>query len=184
VKPAGANTMTMGVCTAYVPSGGACLTDSLPCEAGLACVGDDVTTKKNGTCATQGTTVGAACDGTRATQPNCNADLGLVCIPTAKGSAVGTCQTITLAMPGGMCGDVGADPITGFADCQEGYCQKALNDAGVAAATGTCVANVADNAPCDIASTAPGCLAPSKCVPSSAGSMTGTCTVPDAQSCM
>ena len=69
---------------------------------------------------------------------------GLVCIPSAKGSGAGTCQTITLAMPGEPCGDVGSNPITAYAECQTGFCQKA----STTATNGTCVANIADEAAC------------------------------------
>jgi hypothetical protein len=184
VKPAGASTATMGVCTAYAASGAACLTYKTPCEAGLACVGDDTTTGATGTCQTAGTTVGAACDASRKTAPNCNADLGLVCIPAMKGSEVGTCKAITLAMQGAMCGYTGSAPVTGYVDCQEGVCQRPTNDAGVEALAGTCVALVSDTGACSLAAGSPGCITPAKCVPSSAGAMTGTCTVPNAASCM
>ena len=184
VKPAGASTMTMGVCTAWAASGAACLTNKTPCAAGLACVGDDTTTGATGTCQAAGSTVGAACDASRKTAPNCNADLGLVCIPAMKGSEVGTCKAITLAMQGAMCGYTGSAPVTGYVDCQEGLCQRPTNDAGVEALAGACVALVSDTGACSLAAGSPGCITPAKCVPSSAGAMTGTCTVPNAASCM
>jgi hypothetical protein len=179
-KAAGSTMITMGVCTAFVASGGACLTGTSTCAPGLACVGDDPTTKAMGMCETQAATVGAACDGSRKTAANCNGDLGLVCIPSAKGSSVGTCQTITLAMPGQPCGDVGSNPITAYAECQTGFCQKAASTD----TNGTCVANIADEAACSTDPTTPPCNAPAKCVPASTGSMTGTCKLPNASTCM
>ena len=179
-KAAGSTTMTMGVCTAWIASGGACLTGTSTCAPGLACVGDDVTTKTMGMCATQGATVNAACDADRKTAANCSGDLGLICVPAAKTSGVGTCQAITLAMPGQPCGDVGAAPITGYAECQLGFCQKAATTDTM----GTCVANIADEAACSTDPTTAPCGTPAKCVPSSAGSMTGTCTLPNASTCM
>jgi hypothetical protein len=170
---------TTGTCAAYVASGGACLTDSMPCQAGLACVGDDVTTSTMGTCQALGATVGAPCDGTRKTMPNCNGDDGLACIPTAKGSAVGTCQTIVLAAAGSACGDVGAAPITGVIDCEAGgECIKAGS-----ATTGTCAAAAADGAACNSDDTiGPPCLTPAKCVPTGTGTA-GTCTLPNPTTC-
>jgi hypothetical protein len=175
-------TATAGVCAEFVAAGGACLTDVNPCAAGLSCVGDVAATKTMGACQTAGATVGAACDGDHLVSPSCNNDLGLVCIPTVKGTAVGTCQAITLVAAGMACGDLGSKPITGFADCTAGgLCVKAATTDTV----GTCVAPAADNAACDNDPTkGPPCLPPAKCVPASAGVTTGTCTVPDAATCM
>ena len=39
-----------------------------------------------------GATVGAACDGSRKTAASCNAQLGLVCIPTGAGSNILGCD--------------------------------------------------------------------------------------------
>jgi hypothetical protein len=181
--PAGA---TSGKCAAWGASGAACLTGVSPCGAGLACVGDDTTTMAMGTCQASGQMVGQACDGSRKTAANCDGTLGLICIPTAKGSEVGTCQTIQLVTAGTACGDIGAAPITGYADCTGGgLCARALNDAGTAVAMGTCVAPAADGAACDSDPTkGPPCLAPAKCVPTSSGGTAGTCTLPDATKCM
>jgi hypothetical protein len=173
---------TAGVCAAFVAMGGACLTGVAPCQAGFSCVGDDEVTKTMGTCKASGLTVGAACDGTRKTAPGCDNNFGLVCIPTAKGSAVGTCQAITLVAPGATCGAVGAMPITGFTACQAGgLCKKAA----VTDPTGTCVAAVAPGTACDSDPTkGPTCTAPARCVPTAMGMTAGTCTVPDATKCM
>jgi hypothetical protein len=161
---------TSGTCAAYVASGDMCLSGVNPCASGLACVGDDTTAMTTGTCQATEAALGAACDGSRKTAPNCEAGLGLVCIPTAKGSSIGTCQNIQLVAPAATCGDLGAAPITGFADCEAG---------------GVCVAAAADGAACDSDPTkGPPCLAPAKCVPASATGTAGTCTVPDATTCM
>jgi hypothetical protein len=172
-----------GKCAAYVASGGACLTGVSPCEGGLACVGDDPATMTMGTCQTQGTTVGAACDGSRNTAPNCDSSVGMACVPAAKGSAIGTCQAIKLVGAGQACGDIGAMPITGRADCQDGgLCKKAAPTDN----TGTCVAAAADDQPCDNdPANGPPCLAPAKCVvPSGSPGTAGTCTMPNASTCM
>ncbi len=167
-------------CAAFVASAGTCLTGYQPCQAGLSCVGDDEATMKTGTCQTSGATVGAACDGTRKTAPGCFADMGLVCIPTAKGSAVGTCQNIQIVSASATCGAIGSAPITGFAVCGAGgLCKKAAPTD----VNGTCVAAAADGAACDSDPTkGPPCLAPAKCVSSGSGTA-GTCTPPNASSC-
>jgi hypothetical protein len=145
-------------------------------------VGDDETAGTMGTCQKAGAAVGAACDGSRKTMASCDNDLGLVCIPTAKGSAVGTCQKITLVADGATCGAIGSMPITGFAECQAGgACIKGA-DGGT---TGICMAPAADGAACDSDPTkGPPCLSPAKCLPTADGGTAGTCTVPDATKCM
>lgn len=177
---------TSGKCSPYAAMGAACLTGAQPCSASLVCVGDDETTGAMGTCQAAVATMGGACDGTRKTMPSCYADIGLVCIPSAKGSAVGTCQAIQLAAAGSPCGDLGSAPITGFAECTGGgLCAKPLTDAGTAATSGTCVAPAADGAACSTDPTSgPPCLPPAKCVVSADGGTAGTCTVADATKCM
>jgi hypothetical protein len=172
---------TMGTCVAYGAANAACLTGSLPCAAGLACVGDDETTGVKGTCEPQGAVLDAACDADRKAAANCYGDLGLVCIPAKKGSGVGTCQSITLAAAGSPCGDIGSDPITGYAECAAGgLCKKA----SATATSGTCVAPAADGAPCDSNPlNGPPCLPPAKCVATADGGTAGTCVVPDAPKC-
>lgn len=170
--------MTTGTCAAYGAASAMCLTGTAPCAPGLACVGDDETTGAMGTCQAQGTTVGATCDPSRKTSANCEGDLGLICIPTAAGSMMGTCQAITFTMTG-TCGDVGASPITGYVDCQAGgLCVKASSTA----TTGTCSPPAADGAACDSA-LGPPCLSPAKCVPTADGGTAGTCTLPNANNC-
>jgi hypothetical protein len=168
-------------CAAWVTSGNPCLTGYEPCQSGFSCVGDDEATMTKGTCQASGATVGTACDGTRKTMASCQVDIGLVCIPTAKGSAIGTCQKITLVGPNAACGDIGSAPITGFAVCQSsGLCKKAaLTDP-----TGACVDSAAEGSPCDNNPlVGPPCLTPAKCVVSGSGTA-GTCTLPNASTCM
>jgi hypothetical protein len=177
---------TSGKCAAWGASGGTCLTGYQPCGSGLACVGDDEATMVMGTCQALGATVGAACQTTRKTMPNCEGELGLVCIAAAGSMGIGTCQSIQLVGPGVACGDTGGNPPTGYAECTAGgLCAKPLTDAGTPATSGTCVAPVADGVACDNDPTkGPPCLAPAKCVPASAGVTTGTCTLPNATKCM
>ncbi len=167
-------------CAAWVTSGNSCLTGYHPCQSGLSCVGDDEATMTTGTCAASGATVGAPCDGSRKTMAGCANDFGFVCIPTAKGSAVGTCQKISLVGASVACGDIGSMPITGFADCSDsGLCKKA----SATATSGTCVAAAADGASCDSDPlVGPPCQSPAKCVPTGTGTA-GTCTVPNASTC-
>jgi hypothetical protein len=167
-------------CAAWVAANGACLTGYQPCQNGLSCVGDNEATMTQGSCKPTGATVGAACDASRKTMAGCDNAVGLVCIPTAKGSAVGTCQKITIASSSAPCGDIGSAPITGFAVCSaSGLCKKAAPTD----TSGTCVAAAADGAPCDSdPSKGPPCLTPAKCV-ASAGTA-GTCTLPNASTCM
>jgi hypothetical protein len=182
VKPAGSTDLTMGTCAAWVASGGMCLTGTAPCAAGLSCVGEDVVAKTMGTCQASATMAGAACDGTHKSMPGCNNQSGLVCIPTMKGSPIGTCKAVMLVGPNTACGDIGAMPITGVADCQGGgLCKRAA----VTDTTGMCVAPAPDGMPCDADPTiGPPCLTPAKCVPTTVGSTAGTCTLPDSTKCM
>ncbi len=170
-----------GVCTGYVPSGGACLTGTTVCEAGASCVGDVPATMTMGTCMLQGSKIGDACDGSRKTLAVCSDLLGLACIPPTKGTTVGTCQNVTYVTAGMPCGPVGSAPITGVGECTAGaLCVKAMGSA-----TGTCVAAAADGAACDSDVTkGPPCLSPARCVPSSAMSTAGTCKLLDATQCM
>jgi len=170
-----------GTCASLVANGGACLTGSMPCQAGLACVGETVATNTTGTCQPQASTVGAACDRARKTAANCDFERGLTCVPTAAASGVGTCQTMTLVAVGQTCGVLGTSPITGEAVCNAGgLCVKA----NAADATGTCVAAAKDGAACNSdATVGPLCLPPAKCVATSAVATSGTCVVPDATQC-
>lgn len=171
--PSDGGAPTSGTCAQRVADGGSCLPGTLPCEAGDTCVGSNEKTMTQGTCKPVGKTVGAACDGSRQTMASCDADMGLACIPTAKGSAIGTCQNVTLVGTGATCGALGSAPITGFAVCQAGgLCQN-----------GTCLAPAADGAACDSNPTVgPVCLAPARCVPSGSGTA-GTCQMPNSMTC-
>ena len=176
-----ASSATTGTCAARVASAGTCLTNTNPCQAGYACVGDNETNATSGTCQSQGNTLGAACDRSRKTEANCDAEFGLTCVPTAAGSSVGTCQAITLVGAGQTCGVLGSAPITGEALCNAGGLCAKVNTSD---ATGTCVAAAADGAACDSdTSVGPPCLPPAKCVAITAGTTAGTCIVPDATKC-
>ncbi len=176
--PAGATT---GKCAALVSNGGSCLTGANLCQAGLACVGDNETSATTGTCQPQANTVGAACDRSRKTAPNCDQELGLTCVPTAAASSVGTCKAMTLVGMGSTCGVLGSAPITGEALCNAGgLCVKADSSD----ATGICLATAADGAPCNSDATiGPVCLPPARCVPPTASSTAGICVVPNAMNC-
>jgi hypothetical protein len=183
ISVADAGIPTSGLCAAYVASGGACLTGYKPCAAGLACVGDVEATMTTGICMAQGATVGAMCQTTRNTVANCDPDLGLVCIAPAGMMGMGTCVAITIVGPGKVCGETGGPPATGFAVCSaSGLCVKAAPTD----LSGTCKAAAADGAPCDNdPSIGPPCLAPAKCVIAAGSTGTaGTCTVPNAATCM
>ncbi len=171
---------TSGACAALVANGGACLTGTNPCQAGFACVGDNETNGTAGTCQPHANTVGAACDRSRKTAANCDAEFGLTCIPTAAGSAVGTCQKISLVSAGQTCGVIGSAPITGEAVCNAGgQCVKANSTDN----TGTCVGFASDGTACNSDPAAgPPCLPPAKCVSATAATA-GTCVVPDATQC-
>jgi hypothetical protein len=174
---------TSGRCAAFVPSGGTCLTGYMPCEAGLACVGDNQATMKTGTCQAAGATMGAACQTTRQTAANCDPDRGLVCIPTQPVvNNMGTCQPISLVGAGMPCGVTGT-PETSFAVCSaNGLCKKpAPTDLA-----GTCVAAAMDGMACDNdPSLGPPCLTPAKCVmPAGSPGTAGTCMVPNGTTCM
>ena len=146
-------------CQAPVAAGGAC-GKGLPCEETLACVG--ATDTVMGTCTAQLTTVGATCDPTRKTGPDCASSAGVVCDAMTK-----QCVTQPLAAAGQPCG-----PING------------VNTACLAGATcvippgttsATCIAPAADGAACD-ETTGPGCETPARCVG-------GTCQLPGSQTC-
>jgi hypothetical protein len=176
-KAAGATT---GTCAAYVAVSGAC-DDTHPCDARLACVGSVAATMTMGTCMTQGAVVGAACDNSRKTMANCDATLGLACIPTGPGAkGVGSCQAIGLVAGMSICGSIG-NPTTMVTDCQAGgLCVKAM----ASDKTGTCAAPAADGAACDSVA-GPPCLTPAKCVPATAdGGTAGTCMLPGSVTCM
>src|SRR6185437_10842557 len=79
-----------GVCAAWVPQGGACLTGVEPCAPQLACMGDDTTAGTLGTCVPTVATLGGGCDSSRKDAPPCDGELGLACIPDRAGTTIGT----------------------------------------------------------------------------------------------
>src|SRR5262249_44262943 len=158
-----------------------CLTGYSPCQNGLSCVGDDAMTMTMGMCQPAGNTTGAMCQTSRKTVPGCGN--GFVCIVPAGGAmGMGTRPPITLVKNGQMGGAIGT-PVTSVAQCDDGgLCKKAAPTD----ATGTCVDAAMDGAACDgDPSIGPPCLAPAKCVPPKGSSGTaGTCTMPNAATCM
>jgi hypothetical protein len=190
VKPAGATVQTKGKCAAFAAMGEPCLTGSTPCQATLSCQGDDPTTSTLGTCVAAGATINAPCDTTRKTAPACDFTLGLACIPSNTKNGAGKCLPIELAAAGQPCGDLPGGAGAAFlftisASCQGGgLCKRSAP----ASATFVCVAPAADGMPCDSDETkGPPCLSPAKCVPKKgapAGTTAGTCTVPDATTCL
>lgn len=173
---------TDGTCAQYSGSGAGCLTGTQPCASGLACVGDNVGSGTMGLCKPAGAAIGAACDSSRKTMANCDGTTGFVCIPAGSGSSIGTCQMIQLVAAGSACGDIGSNPITGFADCIDGgECIKA----STTATTGTCLAPAADGAQCNSDPTiGPPCQTGAKCVATTDGDTAGTCMTPAAASCV
>ncbi len=186
-KAAGANAVDPGICATRVMMGGSCVTGKQPCASGLSCVGEDAMTMTPGTCQLEGTAVGAKCDTTAATEPTCNSQDGLACIPTNGRKGVGSCQTIQLVGAGKPCAELpggtgGTFMFTSFGACEAGG--QCIGPDGAK----TCVAAAADGAACDNDPTVgPPCLNPAKCVTSSGDVDAGTsgkCTVPDATKCM
>jgi hypothetical protein len=150
------STMTCEVAGA---AGAAC-DKTMPCAAGLACVGNTATVK--GSCKLEGSMVGVTCDPKSATAPGCNKDVGLYCdAATMKCVAFGT------ATAGQPCGLVAGKQVL----CTAG----GLCVGGSATTAGTCSAAAKDAAACS-ATNGPPCLAPAKCV-------AGVCALPDPSTC-
>jgi hypothetical protein len=154
-----ASTMT---CQAPVALSGTCSKDN-PCASGLACVGATMTA--NGNCQTQVATLGATCDHTLKTGPNCNANDGLVCDATMD-----MCVTEPIVPAPQSCGTIAGV----FNACAAGA-------ACIGTGTSTCVAPAADDAACDSAA-GPFCEFPSKCIPTTGGTA-GTCQLAGSTSC-
>ena len=150
------------VCVAEVGQGGTC-DKNHPCATGSSCVG----TRTNSTCQPTGASAGVTCDPSERTAPGCERTLGLYCNATT-----GKCEMATLVGPGQPCGVVPG----GFAICTGGgACQLSTTTPK----TGTCVAPVADGAPCDPQGGA--CLSPARCVVTTGTA--GTCRLPDPGAC-
>ena len=164
----GANGST--TCVVEGAAGASC-TRAAPCATGLSCVGV-LAMGGSGTCMAAVTTPGAACDPTARMAPGCDRSIGLFCNATSK-----TCTAVTFAANGAACG-VGSDG--NLVDCAAGVCYGSII-AGPNPTMGACKADAPDGAACDTAN-GPGCIAPARCV-TTAGSTTGTCTLPGATTC-
>ena len=118
-----------------------------------------------GTCKPAGEAVGTACGGI---MPVCDGGQGLSC---AGAVGMKTCVATTFVGDGQPCGPVAQGM---FAGCTGGNCYTAKGLAAVGE-TGTCKANAADGAACDVA-TGPQCEFPARCV--LGNGTAGTCKVP------
>jgi hypothetical protein len=149
------------LCEAPAAQGKAC-SNTTPCQHGLICVG-----AQTGTCQLQGSAVGAACDPTHKSKPNCNADDGLTC-----NEGTDKCVAQPLVGSGSACGIVNNvdNACTGGATCNIPSGQT----------KGTCVAPAGDGSACNI-STGPDCFTPARCIPTSGSA--GTCQFPGTTSC-
>ena len=153
-----------GTCVAYADAGATCNAQTAPCAPGAACVTPDGGTA---TCLTQGTTVGAACNGSNQGSPSCNGTSGLACVK-------GACASVIFGTAGEACG---GNVDGGVVRCAAGgICSGA--DAG---AGGTCLGPATDGTACDTGS-GPACLLPAKCVITDGGTA-GTCVTPSTTSC-
>jgi hypothetical protein len=134
------------------------------CGYGLVCL-SVAAAGGAGTCKPAGEAVGTPCGGI---MPVCDGTQGLACA-----GAVGakTCVAVTFVGDGAPCGPVGQAM---FAGCTAGSCYTAKALAGPGE-TGTCKANAADGAACDVA-TGPACEFPARCI--LGNGTAGTCKVP------
>lgn len=160
------------LCGVPVADGGSCGADT-DCDYGFACL----TAAKGLKVCTPGEALGAPCDYTLKNGPLCQYREGLICKEVGDG---GVCMVQGIADAGQACGDDVYNPaIDGgiYTICsQEGYCQKALPDAG----TGTCLAAAAPGDACDNTN-GPYCDVYSKCVITSGTA--GTCQAQAASTC-
>lgn len=160
-----------GACAAYASNGAQC-NDGQPCGSGLTCVTPPAAT--NGTCMPVGTTVGAACDPKRQTNPVCDFTQGLYCEGTTK-----KCAALAFAGAGQPCGRIG----TGFTACTGGSECVAGAPGADGGVSSMCVAPVADGAACNTVS-GPPCARPARCVGSALdGGASGKCAIADATQC-
>jgi hypothetical protein len=142
------------LCAVPAESGKPC-NATIPCDHGLACVGD--TAQQNGTCQPEVATLGGACDSTRKTRATCSADAGLTCSTTTA-----KCVALPLAATGAACGVINGTET----ECAAGGTCNAT--------TNKCVAPAGDGSACDTKN-GPGCFFPARCIPSAPGLTTGTC---------
>ncbi len=158
------NTAGAEVCFDPLAVGGACDKDH-HCGPNVICVG--LTKTAAGVCKARGATVGAACESTNKTLPDCATSLGLFCDST------GHCKAATAAKDAEACGITGTDTVA--------YCGAAGTCIKAAATdtAGVCKVPAADGTACDSdPSKGPDCLSPAKCVAATSGSTTGICTLP------
>jgi hypothetical protein len=154
---------TSTTCKLPGASGDACDTND-DCGYGLVCQ-SVAAAGGAGTCKPAVSDLGAACGGML---PVCDGAQGLFC-----GGAAGAkkCVATMFVGDGAPCGVLTMDT---FAGCTGGACYTAKGLAG-AGEMGTCKANAADGAVCDVA-TGPGCEFPARCVLGNGTS--GVCKVP------
>jgi hypothetical protein len=151
--------------TCKLPGGAGDACDSNDdCGYGLVCV-SAAAAGGAGTCKAAVADLGAPCGGM---MPVCDGAQGLFC-----GGAMGakTCVATMFVGDGAPCGVLAPDM---FAGCTAGACYTATGQAGVGE-KGTCKANAADGAACDI-KMGPGCEFPARCV--LGNGTAGTCKVP------
>jgi hypothetical protein len=155
---------TTTTCVAPGKAGDAC--DAEICGYALTCPAAGTLTSTR-TCATTTDTAGAACGAIAMMLPQCDGIQGLSC-EGAVGSK--TCVAQAFVADGMPCGAL----TSGFATCIAGSCytDKGLIGAGE---TGTCKADAADDASCDIVA-GPACQLPARCVVK--GGNSGKCTIP------
>jgi hypothetical protein len=137
---------------------------TLPCAAGLSCVGASTSPPTMGTCMMAVQLQGGTCDPARQFGPDCDPLQGLSCDTTTH-----MCIPEPLANDGEPCGAVG----TALTRCASGGSCFPLGHL-----TGTCVAPAADGDPCDTAA-GPACFFPARCVTPSPTDTSGTCQLID-----
>ncbi len=154
------------LCATPVASGGTC-DDSSVCTPGLTCVVP--ASADAGTCVPLATSVGAHCDVTDG-GARCDGRLGLYCnVPEGR-----VCDHVGNAAATFACGTIDG----GVIDCTAGaFCQRPGTSR-----SGICIAPALEGKPCDTVN-GPTCIAPARCVLSSAGGTTGTCVTTNPAVC-
>jgi hypothetical protein len=155
------------LCVADGGSGAMCNRDN-PCSAGFGCIGATKTTM--GTCMADAEKVGAACDPTFKTGPDCDGKVGLWC-----NTMTSMCTAVLWGNDGDNCG-LGADG--NVTSCKAGDCIGATF--GANPMPGQCKAKVLEGSGCDIVN-GPLCTAPAKCVLTNGTA--GICTLADGTKC-